>query len=453
MWIKFTNYKNSAIFIFMTTNLRLTITLLILGLLVNKSIAQGYENNTDSSAVYLKTIQAYQDSLLKKKEEFLVWKYEGRDTLSNPYLYRLFFQNGLSDDLFKESIGSLDDNSEVDNAARYKYNYINNLIASTYTSNPTSIKNYLPSNLKQNDVKDNVIDAPIEEVQPPKKADKTFRSLFTEEYDTKHNLVVKRPNFWTFKGDASLQFMQAYFSENWYKGGDNNNTLLATCNVHANYDNKQGFIWTNYLEMKIGFQNSKGDNLHDFKTHADLIRLTNKFGLQATKRWYYTATIQSWTQFYKGYKANDPTVYSDFMSPFESLLTLGMDYKYNAKKLTVNVSLSPFAGKFKYCDRKALVNNYGLKDEHSVLEFGSNITTTFQWEIWKDIQWKGRIYYFTDYEKAQIEWENTINLRINKYLTTTLFLYPRFDDSVNKKNDNSYFQFQETLSLGVNVSF
>ncbi|MBO7294932.1 MAG: DUF3078 domain-containing protein, partial [Bacteroidaceae bacterium] len=237
------------------------------------------------------------------------------------------------------------------------------------------------------------------------------------------------------------------------KGGDNNNSMLATCNLEANYDNKQGVIWTNLLEMKIGFQNSKGDDLHEFKTNTDLIRLTNKVGIQATKRWYYTATLQSWTQFYKGYRANDPKVYSDFMSPFESLLSLGMDYRYSNNKFNFNVSLSPFAGKFKYCDRRNLVNNYGLKDKHSRLEFGSNITTTFKWSITKDIEWNGRIYYFTDYDKSQIEWENTINLRINKYLKTKLFLYPRFDDSVNKPDGESYFQFHETLTLGVDISF
>jgi hypothetical protein len=228
---------------------------------------------------------------------------------------------------------------------------------------------------------------------------------------------------------------------------------LATCNLHANYDNKQGFIWTNSLEMKIGFQNSKGDDLHDFKTNTDLIRLTNKVGLQATKRWYYTATLQSWTQFYKGYRANDPFVYSDFMSPFESLITIGMDYKLSKKNFNINVSLSPFAGKFKYCDRRALVNNYGLEDKHSRLDFGSNITTTFNWTIMKNVSWSGRLYYFTDYDKSQIEWENTIDLRVNKYLTTKVFLYPRFDDSVNKPDGESYFQFHETLTLGVNVSF
>lgn len=417
------------------------------------SSAQTTNTQVTPNITLKNTIDAYQDSLVRTKEYFRNWKYEGTDTLSNPYYHRLFFQNGLSEDVFKETVGRLSQNTSCSSSQYNKNKYINELIATTYTENPNSIKNYLATETETNSTKEILSEEVPTVAETPQKAEQPLIPVETQEYDESKELVVKKPNFWTFKGNGSLQFMQAYFSNNWYKGGDNNNTLLATCNVHANYDNKQGFIWTNHLEMKIGFQNSKGDDLHDFKTHADLIRLTNKVGLQAAKRWYYTATLQSWTQFYKGYRANDPKIYSDFMSPFESLLTLGMDYKLDGKNFNVNVSLSPFAGKFKYCDRRSLVNDYGLKDKHSRLEFGSNITTTFNWTIMKNVSWSGRIYYFTDYDKSQIEWENTFNLRVNKYLTTKLFLYPRFDDSVVRKDGDSYFQFHETLTLGLDISF
>ena len=76
------------------------------------------------------------------------------------------------------------------------------------------------------------------------------------------------------------------------------------------------------------------------------------------------------------------------------------------------------------------------------------------WKPMKNVKWSGRFYYYTNYKKAQIEWENTIDLTINKYLTTQVFLYPRFDDSVTRKEPNqSYLQFKEYLSLGVKLSF
>ncbi len=33
-------------------------------------------------------------------------------------------------------------------------------------------------------------------------------------------VMVRKPKFWTYKGDYSLQFLQNYFSDNWYKGGE-----------------------------------------------------------------------------------------------------------------------------------------------------------------------------------------------------------------------------------------
>ena len=137
--------------------------------------------------------------------------------------------------------------------------------------------------------------------------------------------------------------MQYYVTENWYKGGEDHNSLLASLNAEANYDNKDKVTFSNKLEMRLGFQSSQSDTQHEYKTNADQIRLTNKLGLQAAKRWYYTAMLQSWTQFYPGYHANDPQVYSDFMSPFESVLSFGMDYKYKQGAFEVSATLSPMA--------------------------------------------------------------------------------------------------------------
>ena len=124
------------------------------------------------------------------------------------------------------------------------------------------------------------------------------------------------------------------------------------------------------------------------------------------------------------------------------------------KNLTLDATVSPFSVNFKYVDRLYLATSFGLKEgRHTKFEYGSNITVTYTWNIWKNIQWTGRIYYFTDYSKAQLEWENTFNLRINKFLTTKLFLYPRFDDSAARQEGRSYFQFNENLSVGLDVSF
>lgn len=269
-------------------------------------------------------------------------------------------------------------------------------------------------------------------------------------------IVVRKPNFWTFKTNFSLQFTQNYVSDNWYKGGESHNALLASTIIEANFNNQRKLTFDNKLEMKLGFQTSHNDEEHKYKTNSDLIRLTNKLGLRAVKHWYYTIMLQSWTQFYKGYKSNDRKVYSDFMSPFESLLSVGMDYQQNSRnnKFRISATLSPLALKLKYVARPSLITSFGLSEpHHSKWEYGSNVTINYTWNMVRNISWTGRIYYFTDYSSTQLEWENTFNLSINRYLSARVFLYPRYDDSRNRTNNQSDFEFNELLSLGLNLNF
>lgn len=270
-------------------------------------------------------------------------------------------------------------------------------------------------------------------------------------------LVTVRPNFWSYAGDYSLQFLQNYVSDNWYKGGESNYSMIGAATLQANYNDKEKIKWDNKLEMKLGMQSSQGDTLHNYKSSEDLIRLTSKLGVQATKKWYYTLQAIASTQFTHGYKANDQTVYSDFMSPLNVNLSLGMDYKVEwlDKRLTGTVNISPIAGNFKYVDRLSLAKKYGIDEgKHSLWDLGSTFTTDLSWTISDLIKWKTRLYAYTTYHRAEVEWENTVTFQLSKYISTQVFVYPRFDDSAKKRNSKyGYFQLKEYWSLGFNYSF
>ena len=287
---------------------------------------------------------------------------------------------------------------------------------------------------------------------------------------TPTDVLVTKPKFWTRKGDGFLQFMQNYVSGNWYKGGESNYSLMGNLTLEANYDNKSKWKWDNKLEAKIGFLTSRSDSLHKFKTNEDLLRLTSKVGLQATKRWYYTLQFIGYTQFARGLKSNDLRTFSDFLSPFNLNLGLGMDYKVEAfdKKLTGTVNLSPFALNYRYVDRTIFPkknsrdnteydwfpSRYGIDDgKHYLLDFGSQVTADLEWKLSENVKWKSRFYAFTSYKRAEIEWENTFILQVSKYITANIFLYPRFDDANARDDDLGYWQFKEYTSIGFNYSF
>ena len=269
-------------------------------------------------------------------------------------------------------------------------------------------------------------------------------------------LVVVKPNFWKFKGDCNLQFLQNFVSGNWYKGGESNYSAIGAVTLDLNYNDKDRITFENKLEMKLGFQTSRTDTVHKIKTNNDLIRLTSKLGLQAHKRWYYTLQLLAYTQFAQGYKANDEFVYSDFMSPFKLNVGIGMEYKVEAlnKRLTGNLNFLPLSFNFMYVGREALISRNGIKGDHHTLEdFGSQFTANLQWKITDQVTYKTRLYANTSYHRSLVEWENQFELKVSKYISANLFLYPRFDDSSVRDDDLGYFQFQEYSSLGVSYSF
>ena len=270
------------------------------------------------------------------------------------------------------------------------------------------------------------------------------------------DLVITRPNFWTINGDYYLQFLQNYVSSNWYKGGESNYSMLGRITMQANYNNKQKVKWDNKLELRLGYQTSKGDSLRSLKTSDDLIRYTSKLGLQATKRWYYTLQMVAQTQFAHGLKSNDKMVYSDFFSPFNLNLSVGMDYSVDwfKHRLKGSAHLAPLAVNWKYVGREALATRYGLDEgKHSLVDYGSECTFDLSWQIAQNIKWKTRLWGYTTYKRAEIEWENTITFQFNRYISTNIFLYPRFDDGAKRKDDQSYWQFKEFMSIGFSYSF
>ena len=268
-------------------------------------------------------------------------------------------------------------------------------------------------------------------------------------------IVVTKPNFWQFKFDGYLQFMQNYISGNWYKGGESSYSAIGSVELQMNYNDKDKYTFENKLEMKLGFQTSPSDTVHNLKTNNDLLRFTSKLGIQASHRWYYSLQLLAVTQFAKGFKANDDFVYSDFFSPFDLNIGLGMEYKVKALngRLTGTLNFLPLAYNFRYVGRSALFAANGMKDKHSLHELGSQFTGDIKWTIIDQIIWKSRLYAYTSYRRALIEWENQIEFKVTKYISANVFLYPRFDDAAIRDTNSGYWQFMEYSSLGLSYSF
>lgn len=286
-----------------------------------------------------------------------------------------------------------------------------------------------------------------------------FRSEDAPSNVVETEFVIKKPNFWLTGGNGSIQFSQNYISKNWYKGGESTNNLQAFLTLFANYNDKEKIQWENMIEAKLGFNTAKSDTLHEYRVNSNVIRLVSKLGVRAVSKWYYTLSVDASTQIATNYKQNSNDVVTAFLAPSNVMINIGMDYKLSKKKFNLSVEMSPLSYNAKYIRPKYIdseffnESKFGFEQGRSTMhDVGSTVKGTFVWNLTSNIVLNSRLRYFTDYAKVEVEFENTFNMRLNKYLSTKLYFYGRFDDGIKKTGD-SYFQYNELLSFGLNYSW
>ncbi len=413
---------------------------------------------------WLDAVEArYADSLRSLAASSRESIYMGGDTLSNPYYFPMFappmFYTAIVDSVWRFR-SDVRRGGEFSGRILRLSDKVNELMMYVYVSHPVNVTGVADGG-DSTDMVERDMPEETSEVRPEMNlADVVPPSLVTRGSELGWGLNdlkprIRRPNFWTFSvSDFSLQFMQSYLSSNWYKGGESSNSLIASFTAVANYDNQKRISFENKLEMKLGFQDSRSDTLHRYKTSSDQLRMTNKLGLQAIGNWYYTFLLQSWTQFCPSFSSNSTTVNSDFMSPFELVFSIGMEYKLSRNNFTLSATMSPLAYDLIYVGRNSLKSSYGVSEsKNTKIEYGSNVTVSYTWKVFNNVSWTGRLYWYSDYSRTLMEWENTISLTINRFLSTKIYLYPRFDDSATRADNGSYFQFLEQLTLGLSASF
>ena len=270
------------------------------------------------------------------------------------------------------------------------------------------------------------------------------------------SVKLVRPHLWKLSGNGSIQFSQNHISDNWYKGGESNTNLLANLTLNANYSDKNRIQFDNSFEVKLGFNTSPSDTLHEYRVNTDLFRLTSKLGVKARENWYYTISTQFYSQFFSNYATNSNVRNSAFLTPAYLTVGLGMDYKKNTKKATLSVLMNPIAYNLRFVtDKNIDETRFGIKEGKFLLQtYGSELTTNFTWKITSYITYTSRLYGFTNYERSEGSWENTINLVLNKYFSTQFFSHVRFDDNVTKTEENdTYFQYKEIFSFGISYAW
>lgn len=410
------------------------------------------EEQPDSSLL-LKQYLSELDSLVMERDSLNAVTIA---TTPNPYYYQLLSQPALYHSSLHQMMGQT---STANPDLQLQRIFASRKMLSTLYARAPQLVNYTESDiLGQAAIRSDINDM----LQTSDKlADKVAAATMLPNINEQVKVITRRPNFWKIAGTSSLQFMQSWFSENWYQGGEKNYMCNLDVTLRANYNDQRKITWENTLDIQLGFQTTQTDNNRTFRPNHNLLRYTTNGGYKAWKNLYYSLLVILKTQIAPTYKKNSDDITSEFLSPLEVTVAPGMKYEISwgkKKRFTGQLNVAPLAMNIKYVRTDDLVKNFGIEEgKNQKTTFGPNITLNTRCQISKQIVWTNRMYWMSNFDYHVWEWENTVEFVVTKLITTRLYLYPRFDNSNEKYKNNSrfdtYMMFKEWLSLGLTYSF
>jgi len=292
----------------------------------------------------------------------------------------------------------------------------------------------------------------------------------------KTDTVKAPPKPWKVKNEISLTFSQVSLS-NWVAGGEN--TISGNGHYGFSSSYKKGHnSWDNTFDIAYG-QTRQGSSKN--LKNDDRIDISSKFGRKASKKWFYSVLATFKTQMFPGYNyPNDSTIISDWLAPGYLGLSVGMDYKPSD---ILSIFLSPVSGRLTVVQRQDLANegSYGVKGaqydingnlikkgENYRYEAGGLIRIQLIQNIIKEkIIWTSKLELFSNYVKTaqniDVNWENTVEAKLNSWLTARFFVQGIYDDNARIGTDTNNdgikdkftpnIQLKELFGLGIGIKW
>lgn len=270
----------------------------------------------------------------------------------------------------------------------------------------------------------------------------------------KENIINILNERLSFHGSYGLNINQLALS-NWAAGGENSATGKAFANF-ALVDKKKAFEQKLTGAFAFGISRFADKRI---EKQDDKIDLTYSLSLNSKTQWNITMVSTFNTQFANGYKyPNDSTVISGFLAP--AYFTVSAGYSYKTKDGHFQVYMSPLAGKVTFVMNQELADNgsFGVKkgyyDQDSIWIPGENIAPAigvnaiinYKRPIGKSITYTTMLNTFYNYIERRddnrlpldVNWENTFDFVITKYIRTILFVHLKYDH-------NTTFPVYETI--------
>lgn len=259
--------------------------------------------------------------------------------------------------------------------------------------------------------------------------------------------------FWKTGGALGLNFNQVGL-KNWSGGGENSLAVNGLVNGFANMK-KDKISWDNTLELGYGLV-KQGDL--GVRKSDDKIVLTSKFGREAIEYWSFTGLLDFRTQFANGfdYKTTPKSKISEFMSPAYLMLSLGAEFKPNDNFFAL---ISPITGKMTFVldDTLSHYGAYGVDPGKTVRsELGWNINSVYKRKLMENTDFQTKLNLFSSYEDLKhidVNWENMLLLKVNKYITSTVSTNVIYDYDIKDTDGKAKWQLKEVIAVGILYNF
>lgn len=296
-------------------------------------------------------------------------------------------------------------------------------------------------------------------------------------YRAERRAIRKERN--TIDFTTNLHGSSTSFNDYWQAAGDNTITVLANVNFIHTYKNGR-FSLNNTASAKFGYNRMKMDLMGDGKQsdiwfkNVDELAISTAPQWAMVKDWTYGANIKFRTQFAPGYaargdKEKEYSRLSNFMTPGYLDASVGFTYVLPSKSFPLKVNLAPIAMSATFrndpatrkLDGEEWVDmNYGVPtDKRSKYEGGLSIQLDFD-RTWGENGWlryRTTAYSFYGWVTSlysgskiapTLRWENTIDIKANKYFSTQLYFHLYYN-----KAEIDKFQISSMFSVGLTYRF
>lgn len=277
--------------------------------------------------------------------------------------------------------------------------------------------------------------------------------LFRPDEDLVADKIQEKPKEkespWKTSGEENLQFSQL-FVHNWIKGGENNASLIHDFRWKAVYSQGRSQWETSFTsKLALTYTSTLKTRVSD-----DLFDLNSKYGFNAVNKWYYSFLTSFKTQLFRNYKSSDinkENPKSKLLSPAYIQFIFGMDYK----KDNLSILLSPYTGIITLVADTSMIDptSYGIDEGHKA-DFVNGFSVTANWKkkISYGVYYTTKLELFYEYFRKdgnkRFDWENIIDVQINRFLSTRFLIELRYYD-----NESDHFQIKENFSISFKYSF